>query len=141
MFKRKVPVWDFSITGAHRVLDVLITGRKVGSSRTTYYKLSGGGFMFKFSWKFFERCFDFIIGVDGDFFFNGGSSVSDSDSEFSSAVIAMNLSNSEKISSSRRFPSMEWRILLPSSRRALKSSSRKFNLIQIDTQTGISSFD
>ncbi|GKA10471.1 hypothetical protein Tco_0689904 [Tanacetum coccineum] len=39
-------------------------------------------------------------------------------------VIAMNSSNSEKISSSRRVPSIEWRILLPSSRRASKSSSK-----------------
>ncbi|GKD01139.1 hypothetical protein Tco_1171413, partial [Tanacetum coccineum] len=37
----------------------------------------------------------------------GGSSVSDSESEFSSAVIAMNSSNSAKISSSRRVLSME----------------------------------
>nr|GEZ15809.1 putative reverse transcriptase domain-containing protein [Tanacetum cinerariifolium] len=40
------------------------------------------------------------------------------DSEFSSAVIAMNSLNLEKISSSRRVPSIEWRILLPSPRRA-----------------------
>ncbi|GJY60477.1 hypothetical protein Tco_0461134 [Tanacetum coccineum] len=41
-------------------------------------------------------------------FSNGGSSVSDSESEFSSAVIAINSSNSVKISSLRRVPSMEW---------------------------------
>nr|GEV17813.1 reverse transcriptase domain-containing protein [Tanacetum cinerariifolium] len=51
-------------------------------------------------------------------------SVGDSESEFSSAVIAMNSSNSAKISSSRRVPSMEWRILIPSSKRASKSSSK-----------------
>ncbi|GKB58764.1 hypothetical protein Tco_0914950 [Tanacetum coccineum] len=52
-------------------------------------------------------------------FSNSGSSVSDSDSDFSS-----NSSNSEKISSSRKVLSMEWRILLPSSRRMSKSSSK-----------------
>ncbi|GJR08671.1 putative ribonuclease H-like domain-containing protein [Tanacetum coccineum] len=45
-------------------------------------------------------------------------------SEFSTAVIAMNPSNSAKISFSRTVPSIEWRILLPSSRRASKSSSK-----------------
>nr|GEV74809.1 protein DETOXIFICATION 44, chloroplastic isoform X1 [Tanacetum cinerariifolium] len=39
--------------------------------------------------------------------------LSDSDSEFSSSAIAMNSLKSEIISSSRRVPSMEWRILLP----------------------------
>ncbi|GJY68658.1 hypothetical protein Tco_0471640 [Tanacetum coccineum] len=87
--------FGLTITGAHS-LDDMITGRKDGSSRNTYSKLSGRGLNSRF------------VG----------------NSEFSSAVIAMNLSNSEKISSSRRFPSMKWRILLPSSRRASKSSSR-----------------
>ncbi|GJW61621.1 hypothetical protein Tco_0110956 [Tanacetum coccineum] len=44
---------------------------------------------------------------------NGGSSVSDLDSEFSSTVIAINSSNSAKSFSSRMVPSMEWRISLP----------------------------
>ncbi|GJS79143.1 retrotransposon protein, putative, ty1-copia subclass, partial [Tanacetum coccineum] len=47
-------------------------------------------------------------------FSNGGSSVLDSDLEFSSAVIAMNSSNLAKSFSSRMVPSMEWRISLPS---------------------------
>ncbi|GKE25540.1 hypothetical protein Tco_1440924, partial [Tanacetum coccineum] len=64
---------------------------------------------------------------------------SDSDSEFSSAVISMNSSNSEKISSSRRVPSMEWRILLHSSRRESKSSS-KISLIT-SILKHVSSFD
>ncbi|GJV19264.1 reverse transcriptase domain-containing protein [Tanacetum coccineum] len=38
--------------------------------------------------------------------------------EMATILIAMNSSNLEKISSSRRVPSMEWRIFLPSSRRA-----------------------
>nr|GEU88433.1 reverse transcriptase domain-containing protein [Tanacetum cinerariifolium] len=53
------------------------------------------------------------------------------DSESSSAVIAMNSSNSAKISSSRRVPLMEWGILLPLSRRALKSSSRISSITSI----------
>ncbi|GKF24538.1 hypothetical protein Tco_0076860 [Tanacetum coccineum] len=57
-------------------------------------------------------------------FSNGGSSVSDSDSKFSSAFNSMNSSNSAKSFSSRMVPSMEWRISLPSSRRASKSSSK-----------------
>nr|GEV15665.1 hypothetical protein [Tanacetum cinerariifolium] len=64
-------------------------GRKEGSSRTTYSRLSGRGLSLRF------------IGV-----------------------IAMNSSNSAKIYSSRRVPLIEWRVLLPSSRRALKSSSK-----------------
>ncbi|GKG30469.1 hypothetical protein Tco_0422957, partial [Tanacetum coccineum] len=64
-------------------------------------------------------------------FSNGGSSVSDSESESSSAVIAMNSSNSVKISSSRRVPSMEWRILLPLSRRASKYSSKISSMTSI----------
>nr|GEX65709.1 hypothetical protein [Tanacetum cinerariifolium] len=43
--------------------------------------------------RFFNRCFDLVIGVKGDFL-NGGSLVSDS--KFPSAVIAMNSSNSAK---------------------------------------------
>nr|GEZ24982.1 hypothetical protein [Tanacetum cinerariifolium] len=72
-------------------------------------------------------------------FSNGGSSVSDSDLEFSSVVIAMNLSNSKKISSSRRVPLMEWRILLHSSRRASKSSFKISSLTLI--LKNVSSFD
>ncbi|GKG11361.1 hypothetical protein Tco_0342761, partial [Tanacetum coccineum] len=45
--------------------------------------------------------------------------------------IAMNLSNLEKISSSRTVPLMEWRILLPSSRRASKSSSKISSITSI----------
>ncbi|GJY06106.1 hypothetical protein Tco_0373160 [Tanacetum coccineum] len=71
-------------------------------------------------------------------FLNGGSSVSDLDSKFSSAVIAMNSSNSAKSFSSRMVHSMEWRISLPSSRRASKSSSK----ISSKSQTeNVSSFD
>ncbi|GJX81976.1 hypothetical protein Tco_0331457 [Tanacetum coccineum] len=55
-------------------LDDMITGRKDGSSKNTYSKLSGR------------------------------------DSDFSSSVIAMNSSYSEKISSSRRVPLTEWRM-------------------------------
>ncbi|GJW04872.1 hypothetical protein Tco_1563728 [Tanacetum coccineum] len=62
---------------------------------------------------------------------NGSSSVSDSESEFSSAVIAMNSSNSAKISFSRRVPLIEWRILLPSFRRASKSYSRISSITSI----------
>ncbi|GKC08946.1 hypothetical protein Tco_1000556 [Tanacetum coccineum] len=56
------------------------------------------GFKFKIRRRFFERSFE-KGSFDGmeDF-----ASVSDSDLEFSSAVIAMNSSNSEKISSLRR---------------------------------------
>ncbi|GJX57794.1 hypothetical protein Tco_0287691 [Tanacetum coccineum] len=46
-------------------------------------------FEFKICRRFFKRCLDLIIGVKGDFL-NDGSSMSDSNSEFSSAVIAMN---------------------------------------------------
>nr|GEV03854.1 hypothetical protein [Tanacetum cinerariifolium] len=81
----------------------MITERKDGSSRNAYSKLS-------------ER---------------GLSSRSVEDLEFSSAVIAMNSSNSEKIYSSRRVPSMEWRILLPSSRRASKCSSNISSITSI----------
>ncbi|GKC18400.1 hypothetical protein Tco_1020550 [Tanacetum coccineum] len=86
--------------------------------------------------RFFKECFDFIICVMV-IFSNGGSSASDSDSEFSSAVIAMNSSNSKKISSLRRVHSMEWRILLPSSRRASKSSSKISSITSILKQLGI----
>nr|GFC04915.1 hypothetical protein [Tanacetum cinerariifolium] len=64
-------------------------------------------------------------------FSNGDSSVSDSDSEFSSAVIAMNSSNLAKSFSSRMVPLMEWRISLPSSRRALKTSSKISSMTSI----------
>nr|GEY51549.1 hypothetical protein [Tanacetum cinerariifolium] len=92
-------------------LEDMITGRKEGSSRNTYSKLSGRGL----------------------------SSRSVGDSEFSSKFIAMNLSNSAKISSLRRVPLMEWRILLPSSRRASKSSSRNSSITLILKH--VSSFD
>ncbi|GJS54497.1 hypothetical protein Tco_0627859 [Tanacetum coccineum] len=64
-------------------------------------------------------------------FSNGGSSVSNSESEFHQAVIAMNSSNSAKISSLRRVPSMECRILLPLFRRASKSSSKISSMTSI----------
>ncbi|GKE88461.1 hypothetical protein Tco_1565936 [Tanacetum coccineum] len=57
----------------------------------------------------------------------------------------MNSSNSEKISSSRRVPSMEWRILLPSSRRAIDikdhsfSPNSKIELFLFNSNNGISS--
>nr|GEW17837.1 retrotransposon protein [Tanacetum cinerariifolium] len=73
-------------------LDDMITGRKEGSSKYTYSKLSGRGL-----------------------------------SSRSIGVIAMNLSNSEKISSLRRVPSMERRILLPSSRRAVDIKDHSFS--------------
>nr|GEV11729.1 zinc finger, CCHC-type [Tanacetum cinerariifolium] len=62
-----------------------------------------------------------------------------SDLELSSAVIAMNSSNSENVSFSRRVPSMEWRILLLSSSRALKSSSMFSSMTSILKH--VSSFD
>nr|GEW93175.1 hypothetical protein [Tanacetum cinerariifolium] len=67
------------------------------------------------------------------------SSISYSDLEFSSAAIAINSANSEKISSLRRVPLMEWRILLPSSRRASKSSSKITSITLILKH--VSSFD
>nr|GEV30516.1 hypothetical protein [Tanacetum cinerariifolium] len=69
-------------------------------------------------------------------FSNGSSSVSDSYSKFSSETIAINLSNSEKISSSIRVPLMEWKILLPLSKRASKSSSKITSILK-----NVSSFD
>ncbi|GJW41961.1 hypothetical protein Tco_0070760 [Tanacetum coccineum] len=84
-------------------LDDMIIGRKDGSSRYTYSKLSGRGL----------------------------SSRSVGESEFSSAVVAMNSLNSENISSSRRVPSIKCRILLPSSRRASKSSSKISSMTSI----------
>nr|GEV91085.1 xylulose kinase-1 [Tanacetum cinerariifolium] len=63
-------------------------------------------------------------------FSNGGSSVSNLDSEFSLAVIALNSSNSAKSFSSRMVLLMEWRISLPSSRRASKSSSRILSMTE-----------
>nr|GEW65788.1 hypothetical protein [Tanacetum cinerariifolium] len=82
-------------------LNDMITGRKDGSSRNTYSKLSGRGL--------------------------SSRSVGDSDLEFSSAVIARNSSNLKKIYSSRRVPSMEWRIFLPSSRRAIDIKYHSFS--------------
>nr|GFA84469.1 hypothetical protein [Tanacetum cinerariifolium] len=46
-------------------------------------------------------------------------------------AIAKNLSNSEKISSLRMVPLMEWRILLPSSRRTSKYSSNVSSITSI----------
>nr|GEX40615.1 hypothetical protein [Tanacetum cinerariifolium] len=89
----------------------MITGREDGSSRNIYSKLS-------------RRCL---------------SSRSVGDLKFSSTVIAMNLSNSKKNSSSRRVPLMKCRILLPSSRRASKSSSKISSITSILNQ--VSSFD
>nr|GEU99588.1 zf-CCHC domain-containing protein/UBN2 domain-containing protein [Tanacetum cinerariifolium] len=66
--------------------DDMIKGRKEGSSKNTYSKLSGRGLSLR----------------------------SVEESWFSYEAIAINLSNSEKISSSRIVPSMERRILLPS---------------------------
>nr|GEV45498.1 ribonuclease H-like domain-containing protein [Tanacetum cinerariifolium] len=85
-------------------LDDMITGRKDGSSRNTYSKLSRRGL-----------------------------------SSRSVGVIAMNAWNLEKISSSIKVPSMEWRILLPSSRRASKSSSKISSITSLLKQ--VSSFD
>ncbi|GJX76085.1 hypothetical protein Tco_0322896 [Tanacetum coccineum] len=63
-------------------------------------------FEFMIRRRFLKRCLDLIIGIKGDFF-NGGSSVLDSDLEFSSAVTAMNSSNSAKSFSSRMVPSIK----------------------------------
>nr|GEW76992.1 hypothetical protein [Tanacetum cinerariifolium] len=79
--------------------------RKDGSSKNTYSKLSGRGL--------------------------SSRSVGDSDSEFSWADIAMNSSNSGKSFSLRMVHSMEWRISLPSSRRASKSSSKISSMTSI----------
>nr|GEV99143.1 ribonuclease H-like domain-containing protein [Tanacetum cinerariifolium] len=79
-------------------------GRKEGSSKNTYSRLPG-------------------IGL---------SSRSVRDSKFSSTVIAMNSSNSTKSFSSRMVPSMEWRISLPTSRRASKSSSKISSNFEIE---------
>nr|GEU58091.1 putative E3 ubiquitin-protein ligase LIN-1 [Tanacetum cinerariifolium] len=87
-------------------------------------------FKFKIRRRFFKRCFDLVIGVKVNFS-NGGSLMSDSDSEFSSTVISMNSSNSEKSFSSRMVPLMDWRISLPSSRRASKSSSNISSMTSI----------
>ncbi|GKD14087.1 hypothetical protein Tco_1198494 [Tanacetum coccineum] len=57
--------------------------------------------------------------------------LSEGELEFSLAVIAMNSSNSAKISFSRRVPLIEWRILIPSFRRASKSSSRISSITSI----------
>ncbi|GJR31448.1 hypothetical protein Tco_1107680 [Tanacetum coccineum] len=88
---------------------------KNGSSKNTYSKLSGRGLSSR------------SVGV------------SDSDSEFSSAVIAMNLSNSAKSFSSRMVPLMELKILLPSLRRESKYSSKISSMTSILKH--VSSFD
>nr|GEY08675.1 hypothetical protein [Tanacetum cinerariifolium] len=87
------------VSRVYRMMGRCQEWRKDGSSRNTYSKLLGRGL----------------------------SSRSVGDSKLSSAVIAMNSSNSEKISSSRRVPSMEWMILLPSSRRAVNNKDHSFN--------------
>ncbi|GKB66885.1 hypothetical protein Tco_0928297 [Tanacetum coccineum] len=84
-------------------------------------------FKFEIRKRFFERCFDVLMVI----FSNGGSLVSDSESEFSSAVIAMNSSNSAKISFSRRVPLIEWRILLPPFRRALVTTNCEISIIDL----------
>nr|GEV17335.1 hypothetical protein [Tanacetum cinerariifolium] len=66
------------------------------------------GFKFKIRREFFERCFDFIIGADGDFL-------------------------------EWQFSLIEWRILLPSSRRESKSSSKISSITSILKH--VSSFD
>nr|GEX55071.1 hypothetical protein [Tanacetum cinerariifolium] len=86
--------------------------------------------IFKIRRRFFKRCFDLVIDVKGDlfewWFFNVGS-----ESEFSSAVIAINSSNLAKSFSLRMVPSMEWRILLLLSRRASKYSSKISSMMSI----------
>nr|GEX48662.1 hypothetical protein [Tanacetum cinerariifolium] len=57
--------------------------------------------------------------------------VLDWDLEFSSAVIVINSSNSAKSFSSRMVPSMEWKISLPSLRRASKSSFKISSMTSI----------
>nr|GEV48293.1 hypothetical protein [Tanacetum cinerariifolium] len=93
----------------------MITERKEGSSKNLYLKLSGR-----------DSLYDMITerkeGSSKNLYLK--LSGRDSKSEFSPAVVAMNSSNSVKISSSRRVPSTEWKILLPSSKRASKSSSK-----------------
>ncbi|GJZ08096.1 hypothetical protein Tco_0542379 [Tanacetum coccineum] len=108
-----------------------VLSESVGSSsRIHILDYKDGVLKFEISRRFFERCFDLIISIDGDFFkwriFGIGFRV-----RVSSTVIAMNSSNSAKISSSRRVPSMECRILLPSSRRVSKSSSKISSMISI----------
>ncbi|GKC62983.1 Toll/interleukin-1 receptor domain-containing protein [Tanacetum coccineum] len=97
-------------------------------------------FEFEIRRRFFERCLDFIVGVDGDFlewWFFGVRL----DLELSSAVIAMNSSNSEKISSSRRVPSLEWRILLLSVdiKDHMFSPNSKIELLTFNSNNCISS--
>ncbi|GJR29913.1 hypothetical protein Tco_1106145 [Tanacetum coccineum] len=105
--------------------------KKIGFFQEYIFQVIRKRFEFKIRRRFFKRCFDLVIGVKGDFFSNGGSLVSDSDLEFSSAVIALNSSNSAKSFSSRMVPSMEWKISLPSSRRASKSSSKISSMTSI----------
>nr|GEZ32680.1 hypothetical protein [Tanacetum cinerariifolium] len=58
---------------------------------------------------------------------NTYSKLSRRDLEFSSVVIAMNSSNSAKISFLRRVPLLEWRSLLPSSKRAVDIKDHSFS--------------
>ncbi|GJV39068.1 hypothetical protein Tco_1417508 [Tanacetum coccineum] len=96
--------WAYTRNRAKFKLD-MITRRKEGSSKNTYSRLLGRGL--------------------------SSRSVGESDSEFSSAVIAMNSSNSAKSFSSTIVPSFECRILLPSLRRSSKSSSKISSITSI----------
>ncbi|GJZ99840.1 hypothetical protein Tco_0672391 [Tanacetum coccineum] len=80
--------------------------KKRGFFQECIFQVIRKRFEFRIRRRFFKRCLDLIISVKGDFF-NGSSSVSDSDSEFSSTVIAMNASKSAKSFSSRMVPLMK----------------------------------
>nr|GEX37245.1 reverse transcriptase domain-containing protein [Tanacetum cinerariifolium] len=103
-FKNEYKIVLFSLES----WDDMITGRKEGSSKNTYSRLSGRGLSSRFVGGSLRDVL-ILIGVKSDFS-NGGSLVSDSDSKFSSAVIAMNSSNSAKSFSLRMVLSMKWRI-------------------------------
>ncbi|GKA63695.1 reverse transcriptase domain-containing protein [Tanacetum coccineum] len=78
-----------------RVQEIEAEGRKDGSFRNTYSNLSGRGSSSR-SVGGSSRDVLILKSVLMVIFSNGGSLVSDSDSEFSSAVITMNSSNSEE---------------------------------------------
>ncbi|GJZ12509.1 hypothetical protein Tco_0547739 [Tanacetum coccineum] len=117
----------FALSTSRPALDTL---KKIGFFQEYIFHVIRKRFEFKIHRRFFEICFDLVIGVKIDFL-NGGSLVLDSNSEFSSVVIAMNSSNSAKIFSSRMVPSMEWRISLPSSIKVSKSSSKILSMTSI----------
>ncbi|GKB29991.1 hypothetical protein Tco_0869392 [Tanacetum coccineum] len=75
--------------------------KKRGFFQEYIFQIIRKRFKFEIHRRFFKRCFDLIISIDGDFFewciFSVGFRV-----RVSSAVIAMNSSNSAKISSSKR---------------------------------------